>query len=91
MTFLGDLYTKGGRIPSMKVPLGLFLAGVFLAGIATFTTYLIQLMLFNESINERDGNGLKSHIFWLYGTLFIILLSLAAFAAGSFCAVSRLQ
>ena len=91
MTFLGDLYTKGGKAPSMKVPLAFFLVGILFSGIATLTTYLIQFMLYNEAVNNLDGNGWGSHKRWLYITLIIIVMSIIAFAAGSFCAVSQLQ
>jgi uncharacterized membrane protein YidH (DUF202 family) len=91
MTFLGNLYTKGGAVPSMKVPLILFLLGILLSGVATLTTYFIQFMLFNESVNNQNGDGWGSHVRWLYTTLALIVFSMVAFAVGAFYAVSRLQ
>lgn len=91
LTFLGDLYAKGGEVPSMKGPLVFFLIGVLLAGAATFTTYIIQFMLYNETINNVDARGWSSHVRWLYFTLSLIILSMLTFAVGAFCAVSQLQ
>ncbi len=91
LTFLGDLQTKGREVPSMKGALICFLAGILLSGAATLTTYFIQFMLFNESINNADGNGWGSHVRWLYITLALIVLSMLAFAVGAFGAVSHLQ
>ena len=91
LTFLGNLYTKGGTVPSMKGALGLFIAGILLSGVATLTTYLIQFMLYNESIKNLDEDGWGSHVRWLYLTLALIVASMAAFAGGAFCAVSQLQ
>ena len=91
LTFLGDLYAKGGEVPSMKGPLVFFLIGVLLAGAATFTTYIIQFMLYNETINNVDTRGWSSHVRWLYLTLSLIILSMLTFAVGAFYAVSQLQ
>lgn len=91
LTFLGDLTAKGGEVPSMRGPLGFFLAGVLFSGAATLTTYIIQFMLYNESINTIEGKGWASHVRWLYLTLALIVLSMCMFAIGAYCAVSRLQ
>lgn len=91
LTFLGNLYAKGGSVPNMKVALAFFLSGILLSGVATLTTYLIQFMLYNESINSVYGNGWSSHIRWLCITLALIILSMLAFASGAFDAVYRLQ
>ena len=91
LTFLGDLYTKEGAVLNMGVPLLFFIAGVFLSGLASLTTYLIQFVLYNESINELDGSGWGSHMRWLYITLALLLFSILTFAVGSFCAISQLQ
>lgn len=91
MTFLGNLYAKGGAVPSMKVPLVMFLTGILFSGAATLTTYFIQFMLFNESVNNQNGDGWGSHVRWLYSTLALIVFSMVAFAVGAFCAISQLQ
>lgn len=91
LTFLGNLYAKGGPVPNMKVALASFLAGILLSGGATLTTYFIQFMLYNESINNVDGDGWSSHVRWLYTTLALIVLSMLAFAFGAFDAVWQLQ
>jgi len=91
LTFLGNLYAKGDPVPNMKVALALFLSGILLSGGATLTTYLIQFMLYNESINNVNGDGWSSHIRWLYITLTLIVLSMLTFASGAFDAVWRLQ
>ncbi len=91
LTFIGNLYGKGNSVPSMKAPLIIFLIGVLLAGIAGITTYYTQFMLFNESIHDTDAEGWSSHVIWLRITLTLIVISICAFAAGAFMAVSRLQ
>ncbi len=91
LTFLGNLYAKGGTVPSMKGPLAFFLAGILLSGVATLATYLTQFVLFNESVKDMNGDGWSSHVRWLYATLALIILSMMAFAVGSFFAVYRLQ
>lgn len=91
LTFLGNLYAKGGTVPSMKWPLLFFLAGILSSGVATVATYFTQFMLFNESVRNINGDGWKSHVRWLYATLALIILSIIAFAIGSCFAVYRLQ
>lgn len=91
LTFLGDLYAKGSDIPNMKGALSFFLTGVLLSGAATFTTYFVQFMLYNETINNVNEKGWNSHVRWLYLTLAFIILSILTFAVGAFCAVSQLQ
>ena len=91
LTFLGNLYAKGGEVPRMKGALAFFLAGVLLSGVATLTTYIIQLTLYNESLNIQNAKGWSSHVRWLYLTLVLITLSMVCFAVGAYCAVSQLQ
>lgn len=91
LTFLGDLYSKNTSVPGMKIPLIAFLSGLLLGGIAAMTTYFTQYMLFNESIKDIDAEGLNSHLVWFRITIFLITLSILAFALGAFMAVARLQ
>jgi len=91
LTFLGDLNAKSVEVPNMKGALAFFLAGVLLSGLATITTYVIQFMLYNETINNIDAKGWGSHVRWLHATLVLVVLSMIAFAVGAFSAVSRLQ
>lgn len=91
LTFLGNLYAKGGDVPRMKGALTFFLVGILLSGVSTLTTYIIQFMLFNESINNITAEGWRSHVRWLYFTLGLISLSMLSFAVGAYCAVSQLQ
>lgn len=91
LTFLGDLYAKGGDVPQMKVPLIFFLFGVLLAGAATLTMYVIQFMLYNEIIYNEDAKGWGSHMTWLHLTLGLVTLSMLTFAVGALCAIWQLQ
>ena len=91
LTFLGDLYAKGGEVPRMKGALAFFLAGVLLSGVATLTTYIIQLTLYNESLRTPNAKGWNSHLRWLNLTLALIVFSMLCFTIGSYYAVSQLQ
>lgn len=63
LTFLGNLVKNNSVSIDMAWPMGCFLVGVMVGGLATITAYMTQLSLYNESI----GNTLKrEHTFWLY-------------------------
>jgi hypothetical protein len=62
---------------------------VLIGGIATVTSYLTQLTLYNESLG-RPLPG-RSHMFWLRFSLLLLLLGILAFGAGALWAVAKLQ
>jgi hypothetical protein len=88
LAYLGNCVAKGCRPPDMRIPLGLFLAGLFLCGLTFLASYQTQLRLYNESLGRAAEN---SHRPWLRGAMLLASLSLLAFAAGSACGVLRLS
>lgn len=91
LTFLGDLMARGSEVPSMRLPVAIFVVGLVLGGVGDFLAYMTQLSLFGEHLSDVDATGWKSHQPWLRSTIFVILLGVAAFAAGALIAVSRLK
>ena len=91
LTFLGHAYSKPGTFPSMKLPMVLFVIGLLLSGAAGITAYLVQFMLFNETIRSNPTARLRSHMFWVYVTFIFIFGSLIAFGFGAFDAAIKLQ
>lgn len=88
MTFVGHLVSNGAdNVPDLRWPLGIFLLGVFLGGVAIATTYLTQLRLYNEIVNNHE----EAHVFWLRTTFSLYIVGILVFAAGSFLAVWRLS
>ena len=91
LTFVGNLYSKGGNVPSMKCPLVLFIIGVFSSGLAGVSTYFIQFTIINENDEEAAKKNHISHRGWLGITVGLVLVSLLVFTIGAFVAVNRLQ
>ena len=65
LTFLGHLVSRGGVAPDLRGPLSMFLIGVITGGLATLTTYLTQLTLFNEAVGRTLPKWQRTHVFWL--------------------------
>lgn len=91
LTFLGHLYSKPNVFPSMRLPITLFVVGLLLSGVAGITAYFVQFRLFNESVQGDYATGPRSHMFWFYITITLILGSLIAFGFGAFDAAIKLQ
>ncbi len=87
LTFLGNLLknNNGSVAINMSLPMGLFLAGIVVAGIAYITAYVTQLRLYNEKA------GTKKHEKWLRATLALAILGIISFGAGSICTLLELQ
>jgi hypothetical protein len=91
LSFVGDLATKPGHVPDMRLPVVLFIIGLLFSGIAAAFAYVTQLTLYGESRDESDFKGWSSHVRWLWLTLLFVVLSIALFATGSITAAWRLQ
>jgi hypothetical protein len=61
-----------------------FVIGLVFGGVAVVAAYVTQLRLYNESLG-RTPYG--KHVGWLYTSMALMVLSLAAFAFGSLTAV----
>src|SRR5262249_5116149 len=85
LAYLGNTAGKQQLIPDMRWPMGLYLLGLVLCGLAFIASYLTQLRLYNESVG-RAGR-IIFHQLWLRIALICVLLSILAFAVGSLLAV----
>jgi len=88
LAYLGNVAGKGTHLVDMRVPMGCYVAGLVLCGLAYFGSYLTQLRLFNE------GQGRPKpwrHELFLYSTMVVALLSLGAFGLGSLVAAFRFK
>jgi hypothetical protein len=91
LAFLGSVTSRGKPAPhlDMRWPMGIFLAGVFLAGLAHVGAYMTQLALYNESLPGASVPSWRRHAPLLYVTIGIVVASLLAFMWGGFTAVAR--
>ena len=55
------------------------------------TSYLTQLVLYNEARSEPSPRFLQKHQPWLTLSLLLVVSSIVAFALGSFCAVASYE
>jgi hypothetical protein len=88
LAYLGNVTGKNLPIPDMSWPIGFFLLGLVFCGLAFVASYITQLILFNESMNRPV---IFPHTFWLYPAIFVAILSILAFALGSYLAIIRFQ
>lgn len=72
----------------MGWPMGCFLTGIIVGGLANLTAYYTQLMLFNESVGNTDDT---IHTKWLYISLALVILGILLFGAGSILTLLELQ
>lgn len=94
MTFLGHMFARDGFSglgPDFRVPLGCFVIGVFLGGVATATSYFTQLALFNEELEQPLTKPFASHEPWLWTTISLLFAGILLFGVGAFMTVWKLQ
>jgi hypothetical protein len=91
LAYIGNAAAKSTKPyvpnPDMRAPMGLFVAGVLLCGIAMFCAYLTQLRLLNEPQQVSDAG--HPHTRFLLLTMVFHLASLFAFGVGALIAVVR--
>ncbi len=90
LAFVGQLAASVG-MPDVGMALTWFVLGIAIGGIALATSYLTQLVLFNEARAEESPRFLKKHQPWLRVSLLLFVLSIVAFALGSFSAVASYE
>src|SRR5262245_57404650 len=88
LAYLGNIAGKGIRVPDMRCPMGCYMTGLVLCALSFIGSYETQLTLFNEAMGRTPSGR---HGLWLVLSLGLVVLSLAAFALGSFLAVSALR
>lgn len=90
LAYLGNVAGKGVAAPDVRFSMASYLAGLVLCGLAFAASYLTQLSLYNESVGERRS-AVGPHQLWLWLAMTLALVSLAAFAIGSYSAALRLR
>ena len=88
LTFLGNLLKNDTVSVHMGWPMGCFLMGIIVGGLANMTAYLTQLTLFNESVGNTNNT---THTNWLYATIALVILGIILFGAGSILTLLELQ
>lgn len=91
LTFVGNLQSKAGAVPNMKLPILVFIVGIILSGLAHVSTFIVQFTLYNESMSDFLVTGLKLHMMWFYITFSLIFFSILAFAVGAYLAANVLS
>ena len=88
LTFLGNFLKTNQVGVDMAWPMGCYLLGIILGGIANMTAYQTQLALYNEGM----GNNLKhGHSTWLIMTIILVTLGIILFGVGSILALIELR
>ena len=88
LTFLGNILKNETTSIHMAMPMGCFLLGITVGGLANITAYMTQLRLYNESIGNSQNTR---HTKWLYGSLVLIVFGILLFFAGAVLTLLELQ
>lgn len=91
LAYLGNVAGKGAAVPDMRLPMGAFLFGLVFCGLCFITSYFTQFALYNESMEFPSRGFYSKHQLWLGLSVALVLVSIAAFATGSYMAVTRFQ
>ena len=86
LAYLGNIASKNVPTPDMRIPMLCYVAGLSACGLAFMLSYFTQLLLYNESIGNRE-QGPHERARWF--AIGFAVLSLAAFATGSCLAAWR--
>jgi hypothetical protein len=89
LALLGEFHKNGSILPQLSCSLGLFLAGIFFGGLASFTGYVTQLVLYNEAKGEKQ-KYFKNHKFWLNMSLLFVLTGIVCFGVGAWHGVNSI-
>lgn len=91
LTFIGNLAAKDKPLLHMTWAITFFLLGILFAGAASCTAYMTQLRLFRETVDGKTSIGVKTHEWWLWRTVGLIVCSIGTFAVGSLIAIAELS
>lgn len=83
LAFIGNIYGSDKQLPDVTFALGCFLLGIFLGGLAHFTAYMTQLILFNEPPLAGKLPNFRDHGNWLYASLALVVSGVLCFGVGS--------
>jgi len=84
LAYLGNIAGKVELLPDMRLPMMGFIVGLVSCALAFLTTYLTQLSLFNEPTGTDAIRFFSRHQVWLWISIALALISISAFAIGSF-------
>lgn len=87
LAYFGQVSADPSILARAKVPMALFVAGLVASTVAFVTSYLTQLALHNENINNPIYRGPR-HEFWLWVTFIICVTSIVLFAWGAFACIN---
>ena len=88
IALVGNVYGRGFSLPSLKMPMVCFIAGIVLAGFAHLTAYLTQLALYEESAHDKLESGIYQHRVFLYASIFLVIASIGLFCLGAYAATA---
>jgi len=91
LAYLGNLAGKTSVMPDMRYSMAFFLVGLVLCGFCFIASYLTQLTLYNESMGWPKNKFYQKHNFLLFLAMLCFLVSIVAFAFGSYNAAIRFQ
>lgn len=83
LALLGDLYSDGAEVSSLRSAMECFVAGIALAGLANVTAYLTNLALYQEEAHNKAGIGIFGHSVFLWISALLVLASIALFCGGA--------
>lgn len=92
LAYLGNIAGKSVTAPDVRFSMACYLAGLVSCGFAFAASYLTQLRYYNELVGgPGSGSGVGRHQLWLSLAITLAVLSLVAFAVGSYSAALRLR
>lgn len=91
LAFIGNVWQhrKLGEIPSVTLPMTLFIIGLFLGIFAFGSAYVTQFLLYQEERGRQVSGALKKHMTWLWASALCFLVSLTLFGVGGIIAAIR--
>ena len=90
LAFLGKVHGIDPPVQGISCSLGVYIAGVFIGGLACVTGYLAQLVLYNEPENSHESNIFKRHGTWLWISIFLVFIGVICFGIGSWLGLKAL-
>ncbi|HTF44271.1 MAG TPA: hypothetical protein VK641_10250 [Terriglobales bacterium] len=86
LAYIGQIDDRAAFAGRVAFPVASFILGLVMASMAFFSAYVTQLLLYGESALGAK----RSHQPAIWVTLGLAVISLGAFAVGSFCGATAL-
>lgn len=91
LAFLGQVYSKGGSVPYMTLPMLSFIIGLFCNGLSFLFVYFTQLRVYEGALQEAPIFNSRSWKMMARFALSFAFVSLCSFSVGCFLAVNLFQ